>query len=48
MSMDIRWEERKKTNPMETMKSFCYLNEKELVPDIEEAIKEEKTPTPDP
>ena len=38
MSRDIRREEWKNTDPAETMKMFCNLNENDLVTDIEEVV----------
>ena len=35
----------KNIDPSETMKMFCNLNEKYLVPDIQEFVQEKKTPT---
>ena len=43
MSIYIKWEERKKTDQEETMKMYQNLNEKELVPGIEELVKQGTT-----
>ena len=47
MIQQIKWEERKTTNPEETMNMFCTLNKKDLIQGGEEVAEQEMNPTSD-
>ena len=47
MSRDIKWEDWKVIDPAETMKIFCTMNKKYIVPGIEKVIEQDNNPTSD-